>query len=92
MTIEVSYTQARAQLAALLRQATVDRETVIIQRRGGDDVAMISAAELRGLLETAQLLRSPKNADRLLATLGKAQRGAGVPMTTDELRREVEHV
>ncbi len=89
MTVQVTYTQARTRLAALLKQVDVDRETVIIHRRGGEDVAMISAAELRGLLETAHLLRSPKNAERLLAALEGARGGAGVEMTAAELRREV---
>ncbi len=35
---------------------------VIIQRRGYEDVAMISAEELSSVLETAHLLRSPQNA------------------------------
>lgn len=89
MTVQVTYTQARARLAALLKQVDLDRETIIIQRRGGEDVAMISAAELRGLLETAHLLRSPKNAERLLGALENARNDAGVEMTMEELRREV---
>lgn len=89
MTVQVTYTQARSRLAALLKQVDADRETIIIQRRGGEDVALISAAELRGLLETAHLLRSPKNTERLLAALGSARSGAVEPMTLDELRREV---
>lgn len=88
MTIEVSYTQARARLASLLKQATENRETVIIHRRGGEDVALVAAAELKGLLETAHLLRSPENAARLLAALERAQGDAGTAMTVAELRGE----
>jgi antitoxin YefM len=84
---EVTYTQARAHFASLLKQVTGDREIVIIQRRGGEDAALISAAELRGLLETAHLLRSPKNAERLATALEHAQRGEGSTLTLDELRR-----
>ena len=36
------------------------REVVIIRRRGAEDVALITAKELSGLLETAHLLRSPR--------------------------------
>ena len=42
------------------------REPVIIHRRGAEDVALVNAAELRSLTETAHLLRSPKNAQRLI--------------------------
>ena len=89
MTIQTTYTQARAQLASLLDQVTKDREVVIIQRRGSEDVAMITADELSGILETAHLLRSPKNAKRLLAALDQARKGTGSPQTIDDLRKEV---
>jgi antitoxin YefM len=74
MTIQMTYTQARASLATLCDQATADHEVVIIRRRGAEDVALISAVELDGLLETVHLLRSPRNAKRLLAALARAQR------------------
>ena len=89
MTIQTTYTQARASLASLWDAVTQNREIVIIERRGAEPVALISADELEGLMETAYLLRSPKNAERLLRALGRAQRKEGVPMTIDELRREV---
>lgn len=84
-----TYSQARANLAALLDRVLKDRETVIIERRKGGRVAMIAEEELSSILETARLLRSPRNARRLLAALHDALEGKGVAMTLDELRREV---
>ena len=89
MTIQTTYTQARDGLAKLLNQVTHNREIVVIQRRGEEDVAMIAAAELESLLETAYLLRSPANAERLLAALGRALKQDGVTQTVEELRHEV---
>ena len=89
MTIQTSYTDARANLAKLCDQVTADLEVAIISRRGAEDVALISASELSGILETAHLLRSPKNADRLLTALRRAQKGAGKPQTAVSLRREL---
>jgi antitoxin YefM len=89
MTIEYTYTSAREQLAKLLDRVTKDREVVIIQRRGGEDVAMIAADELASLTETAYLLRSPQNAERLLSALGRALKEKGIPYSVQELRREV---
>jgi antitoxin YefM len=89
MTIKTTYTHARANFVALWDRVTDDREIVVIERRGAEDVALIAADELAGLLETAYLLRSPRNAERLLAALAKAQRGEGTPMTLEELRAEV---
>jgi antitoxin YefM len=51
-------------------------------------VALIAADELASLEETAHLMRSPANAQRLLAALERALDGTTPPMTTDELRRE----
>ncbi len=69
MPTETTYTHARANLAALCNHVTASREPVIIRRRGAKDVALVDASELRGLTETAHLLRSPKNAQRLLSAL-----------------------
>jgi antitoxin YefM len=89
MTIETTYSQARENLASLMDRVTDDRAVVIISRRGGKRVALIDAAEYEGLLETAQLLRSPRNAERLVLALDQASRGEGLAVSVDELRREV---
>jgi antitoxin YefM len=89
MATETTYTHARANLKALLDEASDGRDIVIIHRRGADDVALIAADELRSLLETAHLLRSPKNAERLLRALARAKRRQGRPQTIAKLRRDV---
>jgi len=89
MTIQTTYTQARDGLAKLLDQVTHNREVVVIQRRGEEEVAMIAASELESLMETAYLLRSPANAKRLLAALGRALKNETEPLTLNDLRREV---
>jgi len=89
MTIQTTYSQARSNLAKLFDRVTADREVVIIHRRNGDDVALIAADELSGLLETAHLLRSPANARRLLTALARVPEQTISPQTITELRREV---
>jgi antitoxin YefM len=89
MTVEFTYTSAREQLATLLDRVTKDREVVIIQRRGSEDVAMISADELASLTETAYLMRSPENAERILSALARALKNQGKSQGMDDLRREV---
>jgi len=88
MSTEISYTHARANLKALLAQAAESREPVIIHRRGGD-VALIAADELRSLMETVHLLRSPKNAERLLRALTRATQGRGRRQSVAKLWRVV---
>ncbi|HYI11895.1 MAG TPA: type II toxin-antitoxin system Phd/YefM family antitoxin [Thermoanaerobaculia bacterium] len=73
MATETTYTQLRANLKALMDEACDSGEPVIIHRRGGDDVALIALNELRSLMETVHLLRSPRNAERLLRALARAQ-------------------
>ena len=85
MTIQTTYTQARDGLAKLLDQVTHNREIVLIQRRGEEEVAMIAASELESLMETAYLLRSPANAGRLLSALGRALKGEGEPQSLEAL-------
>lgn len=87
--IRTTYTSARQNLAALCDRVVDDRECVIIKRRGADDVAMVAASELSGLLETAHLLRSPKNARRLLTALERTKRRRIKTQSIDDLRREV---
>ena len=89
MTIEVSYSQARKKLASLLNEVTQDKEVVIINRRGGEPAALIAADELASLTEAVHLLRSPANAERLLAALARALKGEGNAMTIEELSAEV---
>jgi antitoxin YefM len=76
MPKETSYTEARANFASWCDEVAEDREVLIIHRRGAKDVALIAANELASLTETAHLLRSPKNAQRLFNALIRA-RGAG---------------
>lgn len=88
MSLEVSYSEARANLASLMDQVTDDCEVVVIKRRGRSSVAMIDADELSSLLETEYLFRSPKNAERLLNAIKQIDEGRGQVVTIDELRKE----
>jgi antitoxin YefM len=89
MAIQVTYSQARENLAQLWDEVTQNKETIIITRRGSKDVALVSAAELASLEETAYLLRSPKNAERLLTALSRSKAEEGAALTLEELRAEV---
>ena len=88
MPIQTTYSQARNNLASLLEKVTDEQEIVVINRRGREDVAMVSASELSSLLETAHLLRSPKNAQRLLKALRRAQSKTEKTETLEKLRQE----
>jgi antitoxin YefM len=86
---ETTYTNLRQSLASVLDRVANDHEVVIVRRKGDKKVAMVPADELTGLLETAHLLRSPKNAQRLLAALRRANAGKSKPESLEKFRREV---
>jgi len=67
--MHTTYTKARENLASLLDKVVDDREVIIIKRRNKPNVALIAEDELASLKETAYLLKSPKNAARLLKAL-----------------------
>ena len=89
MSVETTYTSLRERLASVLDQVVNDQEVVIVRRRGAKDVALVPAAELTSIMETAHLLRSSKNAQRLLAALERAARGKRKPESFGKLRREM---
>jgi len=89
MPIQRTYTNARANLAELLDQVVDNHEVVIISRKGSEDVALISASELSSLQETAHLLRSPRNARRLLSALNRALSKTGEPQSAGDVRRSL---
>jgi len=88
MAIYTTYSKARANLADLLTVAAEDKEVILINRRNAEDVALIASSELSSLLETAHLLRSPKNAQRLLTALNRALSKSEPPSTLANLKKE----
>ncbi len=86
MIYETTYTRARERLASLMDQVTDTREPILIRRRGREPVALVAADELASWLETAYLLRSPKNARRLMAASERGAQGEGETVDVGELR------
>ena len=89
MPAETTYTSARANLAKLCDKVISSREPVIIHRRGAADVALVAADELSSIIETAHLLRSPRNAQRLLRAMNRARTRKLRPETVVKLRGEL---
>lgn len=74
-TLTVSDT--RANLKAVLDRVVADRAPVAIARPKGEAVVMISQSEWESIEETMYLLRSPKNAERLLEAIRGLEAGEG---------------
>lgn len=73
----ISYTAARQNLAKVMEQVCGDRAPLLITRQGQPSVVMLSLEEYESLEETAYLLRSPQNAQRLLASIQELAAGGG---------------
>lgn len=73
----ISYTAARSNLAKTMEQVCDDHAPVAITRKGEGTVVMMSMADYQSLEETANLLRSPKNARRLIEAIADLEAGRG---------------
>lgn len=80
----ISYSRARQDLARLMDKVSDDRSPLIVTRRGGKAVVVLSLEEYRGMEETLYLMRSPANARRLLRSIRAAERGEATPRTLME--------
>lgn len=76
----ISYTRARASLAETMERVCADHTPVIITKKD-ESVVMMSLADFQALEETAYLLRSPKNARRLLESMAQLDAGQGTRRT-----------
>ncbi|GKT06705.1 type II toxin-antitoxin system Phd/YefM family antitoxin [Desulforhabdus sp. TSK] len=73
----VTYSQARRDLAKTMDKVCDDHSPIIITRKSQRSVVMISLEDYQALEETAYLLRSPKNARRLLESIAELESGGG---------------
>lgn len=73
----ISYTAARQNLAKTMDRVCSDHAPIIITRNNEQSVVMISLEDFNALEETAYLLRSPKNAKRLLESIAQLEAGGG---------------
>ncbi len=73
----ITYTTARANLADTMDRVCEDHEPIIITRNSQQAVVMMSLDDFNALEETSYLLRSPKNARRLLESIASLESGKG---------------
>ncbi len=73
-----SYSDLRKNLAATLDRVASDHEPVIITRdKGKPSAVLMSLEDFASYEETRYLLRSPANAERLLASVAELEQGKG---------------
>ncbi|MEM8722354.1 MAG: type II toxin-antitoxin system prevent-host-death family antitoxin [Cyanobacteria bacterium P01_G01_bin.39] len=82
-------TDARNGFFKLLEQVAQNHQVYIVNRRDGENVALISQSDLNSLIETVYLLRSPANGNRLLNAIAKSQSGKIKSQSIAELKQEL---
>jgi len=73
----IPYTRLRSNLASEMDRVCQDHAPIIVTRRASSSVVMISLDDYEALEETSYLLRSPKNARRLLESIESLEAGRG---------------
>jgi antitoxin YefM len=84
-----SATDARKGFFQLLEQVAENHQVFIINRREGENVALIAESDLTSLVETVYLLRSPANTRRLLDAIALSKSGNMQPQSIEELKQEL---
>ncbi|MEI8133290.1 MAG: type II toxin-antitoxin system prevent-host-death family antitoxin, partial [Leptolinea sp.] len=74
----IPYTQARINLAKTMDTVCDDHVPIVIARNRNRSVVIISLDDYQSLEETAYLLRSPKNAQRLIKSIAELESGCGI--------------
>ena len=88
--MEATYTETRTNFASYWDRVVDEREPLTIHRRGAEDVVLLPADELQSLQETAHLLRSPKNARRLMEALMSSISQQGDVTSVQSLKKELD--
>lgn len=81
MENHINYSELRQNLKSVLDSVCDNHETVLITRKNGGDVVILSREDYESLDETAYLLQSPVNRKRLTTALKDIAKGAIKPKT-----------
>jgi antitoxin YefM len=84
-----SPTEARNQFFKLLELVADNHQVYLVNRRDGENVALIAESDLMSLIETVYLFRSPANAQRLLDAIAESKSGQIQPQSIAELQKEL---
>ncbi|MEN9521103.1 MAG: hypothetical protein RLZZ381_3691 [Cyanobacteriota bacterium] len=84
-----SPTDARNDFFNLLNLVAENHQVYLVNRRNGENVALIAESDLVSLVETVYLFRSPQNARRLLEAMEESKNGKIQPQSLSELQQEM---
>ncbi len=74
----ISYSAFRTHLASTLDKVNSDHKPIIITRQNGKPAVVMSLEDFHSYEETAYLMASPKNAERLNQAIAEVEAGKTV--------------
>ncbi len=72
-----TYSDARANLRAVMDRVVDDCTQVVVTRQKGEPVVMVSLSDWNAMAETMHLLSTPVNAERLRGSIRQLDAGKG---------------
>lgn len=75
--VAINYSELRNNLKAMMDSTCDNHEPIIVNRKNHGDVVMVSLEDYQSLQETAYLLKSPKNAQRIYESVESFKKGGG---------------
>ena len=76
----ITYSEARHALKNVMDKACSNHEPILITRRKGENVVLLSLEDYESIIESEYLLSSPVNASRLIQSLDEAKSGKRISM------------
>lgn len=73
----LTFSDARANLKSVMDRVTGDREEVVVARRKGGSVVVVSLETWNAVTETLHLLSTPENAAALRRSIAELDAGRG---------------
>jgi len=73
----LTFTDTRANLKEVMDRVVEDHAPVVVTRQRGEAIVMVSLADWNSMEETARLLSTPANAQRLAEAIAQLDAGNG---------------
>jgi antitoxin YefM len=73
MNLAISYSDMRKHLKQNFDRVCSDHIPILVTRKNGENVVVISEDDFQSLQETSYLCQSPKNLSRILESLNREQ-------------------
>ena len=80
----LTYSDTRAKLKEVMDRVVVDHSPVVVARKRGESIVMVSLADWTAMEETLYLSSSPRNAQRLTDAIAELNAGEGTERTLIE--------